>query len=181
MRLRIRGVPVVIDYYFIAVLTLMLVVFENENIPTCFLFCVLHEFGHLAAMIFFGEKARQITLGYFGMRIDCGARLIPRPREIVIAAAGPCVNLLLFGVCRLLGLETAALTNFGLAVFNLLPVGVLDGGRILSNLVSERIMRTVGIALGIVLSLVGAAVAIYTRKNFTVLVVSLYVLIGAIK
>ena len=50
MRLRIRGVPVIIDYYFIAVLTLMLVVFKNENILMCFVFCILHELGHLTAM-----------------------------------------------------------------------------------------------------------------------------------
>lgn len=181
MRFRIRGVPVIIDYYFIAVLTLMLVVFKNENILLCFLFCILHELGHLAAMAFFGEKARSITLGYFGMRIDCGARILPKISETVIAAAGPTVNLLLMLLCRVFKLDGAAQINLSLAIFNLLPVSLLDGGGILSAFVSERALRIIGIAVGILLSFIGAATAIYTRSNFLILVVSLYVLIGAIK
>lgn len=181
MRFRIRGVPVIINYYFIAVLTLMLVVFKNENILMCFLFCIFHELGHLAAMAFFGEKARGITLGYFGMRIDCGTKIMPKVSEIVIAAAGPIVNLILMLFCRLFMLDEAAQINLTLALFNLLPVSMLDGGRIISPFVTERTMKNIGITVGIILSFFGALVAIYTRSNFIILVVSLYVLIGAIK
>ncbi len=181
MRFHIRGVPVIINYYFIAVLTLMLVVFKNENILMCFLFCIFHELGHLAAMTFFGEKARGITLGYFGMRIDCGTKIMPKVSEIVIAAAGPIVNLILMFFCRLFLLDEAAQINLTLALFNLLPVSMLDGGRILSPFVTERTMKIIGITVGIILSFFGALVAIYTRSNFIILVVSLYVLIGAIK
>lgn len=181
MRFCIRGVPIIIDYYFIAVLTLMLVVFKNENILMCFLFCILHELGHLAAMAFFGEKARSITLSYFGMRIDCGTRILPKIPEIIIAAAGPVVNLILMLFCRLFKLDEAAQINLSLALFNLLPVSMLDGGRILSSFVTERTIKIVGITVGIILSFLGAFVAIYTRSNFIILVVSLYVLIGAIK
>lgn len=181
MKLRIRGVPVTIDYYFIAVLTLTLVVFENESILICFVFCVLHELGHLAAMAFFGEKARSVTLGYFGMKIDCGVSLLPKLPEIVIAAAGPFVNLAVMIICRFFELDEAARINLGLCVFNLLPVGMLDGGRILSALVSERTLRIIGVTVGVIICVLGAVTAIYTRSNFIILIVSLYVLIGAIK
>lgn len=135
----------------------------------------------MAAMTFFGEKARSITLGYFGMRIDCETRIMPKIPEIVIAAAGPIVNLILMIFCRLYKFDEAAQINFSLALFNLLPVSMLDGGRILSPFVTERTMRNIGITFGVILSLLGAIVAIYTRTNFLILVVSLYVLIGAIK
>ena len=58
---------------------------------------------------------------------------------------------------------------------------MLDGGKILSSFVAERTIRIIGITIGIILSFLGAAVGIYTRRNFLILVVSLYVLIGAIK
>ena len=78
-------------------------------------------------------------------------------------------------------LDEAAQINLTLALFNLLPVSMLDGGRILSPFVTERTMKIIGITVGIILSFFGALVAIYTRSNFIILVVSLYVLIGAIK
>ena len=61
-------------------------------------------------------------------------------KELVIALAGPLVSLLLFLLFRTLPWEAGALgflgrylalVNLGLALFNLLPIPALDGGRIL--------------------------------------------------
>lgn len=120
--------------------------------------CVtLHEFGHALAAQYYGIPVREIVLLPVG-----GIAFLGRPtrhpmQELVIAAAGPAVNVaivaVLLPVLYLLGEplrfapaflhpEQAVLSlgealrwlvsaNIGLVLFNLIPAFPLDGGRIL--------------------------------------------------
>lgn len=181
MKLRIKGINIIIDYYFIAVLTLVTIVTGKESIIYCFLFCLLHESGHLIAMIVLREKVRGVRLGYFGMKIECHNSLIPAKHDIIISFAGPAINLILAIIFYLYGKSELANMNFALAMFNLIPIQMLDGGRILSHFVSLDVTRNVGIICGILLTVFGIATAVLTKSNIIILIVSLYVLIGAIR
>lgn len=75
MRLKIGETTLIVDYYFVAPAALMLIVLQREEILLCMLFCVLHELGHLSAMLAFGQKPLSVELGYYGMRINCGEKL----------------------------------------------------------------------------------------------------------
>lgn len=181
MSFKIGNTEISIDYYFVAILTLMLVVFKKNSISMCFISCLMHEAGHLIAIKLCGARTRRLSLGYFGMKIDYNSGIISNRSEIFIAFAGPVVNLIFAVIFGLFNFDEAMRINLGLALFNILPVEMLDGGRILCNLLSMRTMRTIGISTGAVMSFVGAIVAIYTKSNFTILIVSLYVLIGSIR
>ncbi len=104
---------------------------------------VAHELAHALVAKAYGLGVREITLHLFGgiARLD---REPPTPRaELLIAAAGPAMSVVLgIGMLALAPLVTgsasthALLTwlgpvNIGLAVFNLLPGFPMDGGRIL--------------------------------------------------
>ena len=87
------------------------------------------------------------------------------------------MNLILAIVCSRFGwLHTFAGVNFALAVFNLLPVGTLDGGRIVGCLaaqignpqISEGVERCVTYAFTAVFGIVGIAAALFWR-NLTLL------------
>lgn len=181
MRLKIGGTTLIVDYYFVAPAALILIVLQREEILLCTLFCVLHELGHLSAMLAFGQKPLSVELGYYGMRINCGEKLLPANQDIIISAAGPAVNIILAIIFGLCGNFTLMSVNISLAVFNLLPVKMLDGGRILSHLVSFSLLRRCGIVTALLLTAAGAAVAVVTKSNFVVLTVSIYILLGAIK
>jgi stage IV sporulation protein FB len=96
---------------------------------------VFHEVGHLVAAKLAGVRVKAIGLclkGAYIRRIDSRIACI----ELMIAVAGPAVNLLLF---LLLRNDTALLAwvgelNLVLGISNLLPIRGLDGHRILTAL-----------------------------------------------
>lgn len=145
--------------------------------------CVaLHEYGHALAARLFGIRTRDITLYPLGgvARLE-GMPEKPWP-EVVVALAGPAVNvaiaagllglLVLDGVNPLAGsFATPAdalfarllWVNLGLVAFNLLPVFPMDGGRVFRALLSlftdrvtaTEVAATVGMVLAGVMGLVG--------------------------
>ncbi|HRO11137.1 site-2 protease family protein, partial [Amaricoccus sp.] len=144
-----------------------------------FLCVVLHEYGHALTARRFGIGTRSITLLPIG-----GLALLEKmpkdPREeIIVALAGPAVNVviatllyLLLGVSARPGalldlsgslLPTLLVANLMLAIFNLLPAFPMDGGRVLRATLAMRMDRVrataiaarVGQGLAIGLGLLG--------------------------
>ncbi|MEM8882515.1 MAG: site-2 protease family protein [Planctomycetota bacterium] len=119
--------------------------------------CVLlHEYGHALAARRYGIPTRSITLLPFG-GIAALERVPTEPRrELVVALAGPAVNVLialvLLPVVWLTGYGmTLLVTNIALVVFNLIPAFPMDGGRVLRALLALRTsrLRATRVAVGI--------------------------------
>lgn len=115
---------------------------------------LLHEFGHALTAQRIGYRVEQIHLMIMGgmAKIEDMQKLNPR-QEILVSGAGPAVNAVLaltswvllvllpitWTPVFILGtLEFIAKVNFMLAVFNILPVFPLDGGRIAKALFTDR-------------------------------------------
>ena len=118
-----------------------------------FLCVVLHEFGHAFAAKAFGINTPDITL----LPIGGVARLERMPeepvQELIIAVAGPLVNVVIAAGLFLAGgarvIEAASTErldlvqqlmtiNIVLVLFNLLPAFPMDGGRVLRALLATR-------------------------------------------
>ncbi len=109
---------------------------------------LIHELGHALMARAYGVKTLRITLWFLGgvAQLDD----LPRKRgaEAVVAIVGPITSALLsLGLAALLRAEAVvgglafvvsylAITNAGLALFNLLPALPLDGGRVLRSLLA---------------------------------------------
>jgi stage IV sporulation protein FB len=123
--------------------------------------CVLaHEFGHILVARHFGIGTRDITLLPIG-GVASIERMPEKPgQELLIALAGPAVNvviaLILFalhgagGSINIAGalenhdvdlITRLASVNVVLVIFNLIPAFPMDGGRVLRALLSYRMDR----------------------------------------
>jgi Zn-dependent protease len=144
---------------------------------------LLHELGHAMAARMYGIPTKDITMLPIG-GVARLARMPDKPlQELVVALAGPAVNVLIAGAIFLLfwfynathqllafdGLDTRAVwqslfyANIFLLLFNLLPAFPMDGGRVLRSLLAlplnyvtaTRIAVRVGQAMAILFALFG--------------------------
>lgn len=209
---RFAGIDVFVHVTFLALLAWFAFVYWSQTgtiagvatglslILMLFLCVLLHEFGHALTARRFGIRTRYITL----LPIGGLAMLENMPKdpwqEIIVALAGPAVNLVIAAVVFVAiaasgqpggpmslqmgpgGILPALLTaNLILAVFNLLPAFPMDGGRVLRAALSLRMGRVratraaaaVGQALAVGLGLLGLT------GNPLLILIAVFVWIGA--
>ena len=109
---------------------------------------VLHETAHIAVMRILGYRARRIDILPMGALIVC-PEAIPFRDEAAIALAGPIASLtasavgfIAFAVSKNAYTIFFAIVNLMLALFNLLPVASLDGGKALFCLLQYKEKRS---------------------------------------
>jgi len=170
---------------------------------------VLHELGHSFAALEYDIPISQIVLLPIGGVAQMG-RIPDKPgQELVVALAGPAVNvvlaLIMIGLAALLQISLAPralagslremgqlalapifrylfITNIFIAVFNLLPAFPLDGGRVLRALLATRLPYARATAISVV---IGQAMAWllglwgFLGGGFFMIFIALFIYIGA--
>lgn len=154
----VAGIPIRIHFTFLALLVWVAIsaassldsaIEELFFVIALFACVLLHELGHAITARFFKIKTRDITLYPFG-GIAALAREPHSLPELVIAAAGPIVNLVLAIACvpfieisfsaaeasPMTLVERLFLANIALGLFNLVPALPMDGGRMLRALLT---------------------------------------------
>ncbi|MBK7884599.1 MAG: site-2 protease family protein [Chitinophagaceae bacterium] len=162
----------------------------------------LHELGHALAAKRYGINTKDITI----LPIGGLARLEKIPEkpveELVVALAGPAVNIALAGITALfitmpsaneLSIQLAGgvnsdnfflnffIVNIWLAVFNLIPAFPMDGGRVLRALLAMKMQRhiatTVAARIGQVLALGFIFLGFF--GNPFLIFIGLFIILGA--
>lgn len=130
---------------------------------------VAHELGHALVIRKLGYGSSTIVLHGLGGVCQWRGNASRRDR-ILIALAGPAVNLVIGGLVAAIvlplglpgeliahsALWALLVTNLGWAVFNLLPIWPLDGGHVLRYAVAGHRSRTETVQLSLTVSMVTA-------------------------
>lgn len=161
------------------------------------IFAIVHELAHLLAGIFLKMKVKRVTLMPLGLSVefdlsykDFNKKVLKSNKieikKIIVAMAGPLVNLLIVLITYMLKIDTKLseviiYSNLIIAIFNLLPIYPLDGARILKSILSLLINK---MKANIILNKISnitlffitflISILIYYLKNIALLFILIY-------
>lgn len=127
----ICGVRCRLSLLFPALLTVLLLSQPEGAAVACVLASLIHEGGHLLAMVLMGVPPEDCTLSAFGARIRIPPHKAGYVQNIGISLAGPLANGVTAGLLLWGDRLIPATAHMVLAILNLLPSAALDGGQIL--------------------------------------------------
>lgn len=153
------------------------------------LFAFLHELGHLLAGLLLGFKPKSMGINPLGFQITFQTKIEDDNKEIekgnksklkkiAIFLAGPIINLIIAITFLFINQGIVAsrnniiYSNLLLAIFNLLPIYPLDGGRILKEIIhiykgkkeTYKIMKNISKIMVIFLTILVSILILYVHN-----------------
>ena len=171
-----------INFLFVAMLSLLSLADKSGCVFLSVLFSLLHELGHITAMVFCREKIESLSFHPFGISMKLSNHsALSFGQELFVLISGCAVNLII--ALFFIGSEISYI-NIGILLFNILPIANLDGGRImrviLTHFFGERTGNITSDIASFILLVPLSALAFYavTRSGqFSLLVCCIYLVI----
>ncbi len=182
----IFGINIKFKFLFFAVIS-FLAILDKTNISMIALFSsLIHEMGHIIASFICKKKPKEISFETFGIRMFQPDKVIPYNQEIFILFLGPLLNIILSFIFLFFYEQSSnfllwGYSNLIIGVFNLLPIGSLDGGRILHIFLKKFLDLKKSYFIGMLFSLLFLAPVIFIgvkiifdSYNFSLIITSMY-------
>lgn len=184
LRFNVKGRDISLSFSFFAIIALA-AASDTKAVMISLLCCMIHEAGHLAAMLGFGVPVNGLCFYGGGIKIVAPDFLVNRYKEAVILSAGCAVNAAAYAVCALTGFASSefALANLMLCVFNLMPFKKLDGGRLAELTIGisgkrYALFSTLRFAAAAVMILLLVKAFLLHIISFTLIAAALYIVIS---
>lgn len=154
-------------------LTLMFILDDKGNALDTVIAFSLHETAHIITILAFGGKLNYVSFSMCEIDIKTEKEYFCTWQKIIVSLSGPFCNFLL---AFLFGGDFATI-NLIIGSFQLLPVISLDGDCVLEAIsVNEKIRKTLSFICCFIFALIGFYILILTKYNFSVLIISLYLI-----
>lgn len=184
IQLRWHGTIICLDFSFFAIAAWIALIGGERLFWEILFTCLLHELGHLTAMVCFHRRVQRIIFCGVGVTIQPAGDYAGYWQDQIVLLAGPLANLCFGSVLWLVhGINELGMLHFGLGLFNLMPYARLDGGSILYAALSaknmppdraERILNGISLCFSAGLFIIGIC---FHFRNISLYVMVLYLLI----
>ena len=188
-----------IDLKIFLILILFYFTKQLEIYSLIMIFAIIHELCHLFAGLVLKMKVKRITIMPVGLSIefkvpyqDLNIKILKSNKhelkKIFIAIAGPLINIIILFTTFLLNIKIELkyliiYSNLVIALFNLLPIYPLDGGRIMKSILclikgrkrAESLINKISNSMFFLIMFV-FSILIYYLKNISILTIMLYLL-----
>ncbi len=180
-----------VNIQIFAIIIILLLTKQIEMYSWLMLFAFIHEIAHMCAGMALKLKPEMLEIEPFGIGIVFESFENTEKNKIIISLAGPLINLLIaitFMFIKINPQELIINANLLLAIFNLIPIYPLDGGRILKAIIkikdkkgiTEDVLNKISNILMILLT-AGSSILILIYKNIGLLLIIAYLWIIVIK
>lgn len=188
MRFKFFNIEFFISVFFPIILCLMLLIDSTGMMSASFFAVIVHEIGHLFVMKIFKCTPRKIELTFAGILIS-GTDNLNRKENFFILFGGPFFNIIfgfflyfLYNYLKLNLFIVNSAVQLSFAALNLIPINGLDGGSLLTILLSvffgneksEFVSTVVSLLFTVVIIFVGITVVFIGKGNISLLLLGIY-------
>lgn len=186
--LNFKRIPVYLDIWFLVLFFLL----SPVLVVSIFISILLHEIAHAWMANRYGYKVDSIEIGLFIGQANMNIDSINDKDMIVIAGAGPWINLIIFLIMPFFNMifpcvffNSMFTVNLFLFIFNIIPIFPLDGGRIFRSLLilkTDDVNKSIKISCWVSLIFV-LVLIIFNLISFNIfgLIFSIFLLIIPVK
>lgn len=192
MKFKLLGIEIHVTVLFAVTVTFLLTIDRTGILIPMFAAALIHELGHITAMKLSGTAPKQIILKPCSITIVNPFPSYGDTKDLIISLSGPLANIIaalpLYTAFYLTGKVVFAnlyAVQLITAVFNLIPVSGLDGGKILLILTGKifgsqkalLILKITSLLFAGALIIVGITLIVRFQSNPSLLFVGIYLAI----